>query len=60
MMERHANMTRKVVHLRQISCATYVRDDDLLDVEATLHDTKPFALRMKEHGELAAGSPSTR
>ena len=57
MMEKHTSTTRKPIHLRQIRCTAYVRDDGLLDVEATLLDTKPFTLRMKERGELAAGEP---
>ncbi|WP_176461121.1 DUF2889 domain-containing protein [Janthinobacterium sp. PC23-8] len=43
---------RRVLHVRRITCIAYARDDDCIDVEGTLIDTKPYGVRLPERGEL--------
>lgn len=39
---------RRKVHTRQITCEGFERDDGLIDVVATLTDTKPYTLTLPE------------
>jgi len=43
---------KRRIHLRQISCVAYQRDDGLIEIEGTLVDTKPFPLTLPERGHL--------
>lgn len=41
---------RKLLHTREIVCQGFLRDDGLMEVEASLVDTKPFDFPNKDRG----------
>lgn len=47
---------RRQIHLRQIRCEGFARDDGLLDIEGTLIDTKPTPLQLASK-LVEAGEP---
>lgn len=51
-----ASSARKLVHTRTIEVHAFERDDDLLDIEAHLRDTKPFDTPLHA-GVRSAGQP---
>lgn len=48
---------RQLLHTRQVHYQGYERPDGLFDLEATLLDTKPFAIELEGDGPLAADQP---
>ena len=46
---------RKHLHDRTIQCRGYLREDGLWDIEATLRDTKSYAVPNHDRGEIAPG-----
>lgn len=51
-----AAVPRTPLHLRQISCEGFLRDDGLIDIEGVLTDTKPLALQLVSK-EVPPGEP---
>jgi len=52
-----SNMTRRLMHRRQIDLQAYARSDGLWDIEAHLRDEKPFAYIDPGRGSQEAGDP---
>ena len=50
-------VTRRPMHLRRIEMRAWARDDGLWDVEAHLHDEKPFAYDDPGRGVQQPGDP---
>jgi hypothetical protein len=48
---------RRLLHLRDIELRGYERDDGLFDIEARLVDTKTYAFRNQDRGEINPGTP---
>jgi hypothetical protein len=48
---------RKLLHLRDIGCQGYLREDGLWDIEAELRDVKTYTYEDRERGRLPAGKP---
>lgn len=51
---------REKLHHRTIDCRGFRREDGLWDIEAELIDTKTYAYRNRDRGEVAAGEPVHR
>ncbi|MDM0002578.1 DUF2889 domain-containing protein [Variovorax sp. J22P240] len=49
--------TRVPIHLRDVSYRTFLRKDELWDIEGSLLDTKGYDQMATERGPLAAGDP---
>lgn len=41
---------RELAHTRVVTCRGYQRDDDLLDIEGRIVDTKPYRFRNRDRG----------
>jgi len=50
-------MNRRPIHARNLSCQGYLRDDQLWEFEATLHDSKAHAFNTIERGRLPPETP---
>ncbi|MBM3504172.1 MAG: DUF2889 domain-containing protein [Alphaproteobacteria bacterium] len=50
-------VARRPLHTRTLAMDCYLREDGLLEVEAHLRDTKPFALKMGGERERPPGAP---
>ncbi|MCP5150094.1 MAG: DUF2889 domain-containing protein [Ectothiorhodospiraceae bacterium] len=48
---------REKLHLRDIECHGYRRDDGLWDIEGHLVDTKTYAFDNRYHGRIEPGTP---
>ena len=48
---------RKHLHLRNVECRGYLRDDGLWDIEGRMVDTKTYAFPNRHRGEVHAGEP---
>ena len=48
---------RKPIHSREIVCHAFERADGLWDLEASLHDTKAYAIANRDRGCIQAGEP---
>lgn len=48
---------RRLLHTRQVHYEGFERDDDLIDIEATLLDTKPFAFDVHGARRWESGQP---
>ena len=49
------NPVRKPLHTRTVTCAAFARDDDLIDIEGTLLDIKPYPFLLPERGVVQPG-----
>jgi hypothetical protein len=56
-MPLSAPVEREPLHRRQIECRGYRRPDGLFDIQGHLIDTKAYAFRNSERGELKPGDP---
>ena len=43
-------VARKLAHTRVVTCHGYRRDDDLLDIEGRIVDTKPYRFKNRDRG----------
>lgn len=50
------SVARRPLHTRRITCEGFAREDGLIDLEGTLIDTKPIALRLVTR-EVPVGEP---
>ncbi len=48
---------RKKIHIRQVHCQGYQRDDGLWDIEGHIVDTKTYDFSNSHRGEVRAGVP---
>lgn len=48
---------RKLLHLRDVGCQGFLRDDGLWDIEGELRDIKTYTYADRERGSLPAGRP---
>ena len=48
---------RNKIHIRQVQCQGYQRDDGLWDIEGHLVDTKTYDFHNSHRGDVAAGVP---
>ncbi|MBU2434566.1 MAG: DUF2889 domain-containing protein [Gammaproteobacteria bacterium] len=52
-----AFVSRKTIHVREITCVAYQRTDGLIDIEGTLVDTKPEGIFLQERGGIGPDEP---
>ncbi len=48
---------RRLMHVREIDCRGYARDDGLWDIEARLHDIKSYSFDNQDRNGIRAGEP---
>ena len=48
---------RKHLHLRNVECRGYLRDDGLWEVEGHMVDTKTYSFPNRHRGEVEVGEP---
>ena len=48
---------RTALHIRDVHCVGFIRDDGLWDVEGELRDVKTYTYDDRERGDLPAGKP---
>ncbi len=57
-MEKSTELTRQLLHTRQVSCQGYLRSDGLWDIEGRMTDIKSFDMHNPDRGgQIAAGEP---
>ena len=56
-MPRRAPAEREPMHVRQLDCRGYQREDGMWDIEAHLTDTKSYEVESDWRGKLAPGKP---
>ncbi len=49
-MPLSAPIERKPLHTRKVSCLGYIREDDLIDIECHLFDTRPIDFPSRDRG----------
>ncbi len=49
------NSARKLIHTRTVSCEAFAREDELIDIEGTLLDIKPYPFELPERGVVPSG-----
>lgn len=52
-----ASVSRKAIHVREITCVAYQRTDGLMDIEGKLVDTKPEGVFLQERGDIGSDEP---
>ncbi|MCW8885610.1 MAG: DUF2889 domain-containing protein [Motiliproteus sp.] len=57
-MDKNTELTRQLLHTRQVHCQGYLRSDGLWDIEGRMTDVKSFDMANPDRGgQIAAGEP---
>jgi hypothetical protein len=57
MDKQKGTVGRRLIHVRQVTCTAYSRDDGLIEIQGILVDTKPFAVALPERGRIEGDEP---
>jgi hypothetical protein len=57
MFEQKYAVRRQLIHMRQVTCTAYSREDGLIEIQGILIDTKPFVVTLPERGYVEGNEP---